>query len=143
MRDYVILPMRFVVIIVLERSHILSSEPKRNERIAIIDCIELFSMKVPLNIVLNYSALSHSCIVRGSSWNVSARSKGKDVFVFSMLECVWIDVNESLRIYQRSICNFLLRFRWRLSDQLIEVLFNGLSSIYISEYSPVFSSRSL
>jgi len=30
-----------------------------------------------------------------------------------------------------------------LSNQLIEVLFNGLSSIYISEYSPVFSSRSL
>jgi len=68
----VVLPIRFIVIIVLERSHVLSSEPERNERIAIIDCIELFSMKVPLNIVLNNSALSHCSIVRGGCWNVSA-----------------------------------------------------------------------
>lgn len=141
--NHVILPMRFIVVIMLEWGHILSSKPKGNEWVSIIDGIQILSMQKSLDIVFDDSTLGESSIVRWGCWNICAWSKGKNIFVFSWLKSVRVNINETISIDKWSSRNFFLWFWWRLSNKLIEILLNGFSSINVSKNTPIFSLRSL
>lgn len=67
-----ILPMRFIVIKVLEASHLLCTEEERDETISVIDSIDLLSVQELFDIVFHNRHLSHSGILRPSSRSIDA-----------------------------------------------------------------------
>ena len=88
-----VFPMRLLVIEMLERSHVLSSEPERDEGITVIDGVQISAVKELLDVMLDDWNLSHGCIMRSSSWKVCARSKSEYILILSVLEGVRIDID--------------------------------------------------
>ena len=110
MRDGVIFPMRLLVIEMLERSHVLSSEPERDEGITVIDGVQISAVKELLDVMLDDWNLSHCCIVRSSGWKICARPKGEYIFILSVLEGVRIYIDKSIFVNERRVEKFLSWF---------------------------------
>lgn len=91
-RDHMISWMSLLIVQMLERGHVLSSKEERDEWVSIINCVQLFSMKVSLNIVFNDSCLSMSCVNWSCCWKICTGSKCKNVLIFSMLESVGVHI---------------------------------------------------
>lgn len=78
----------------------MRTEEEGEERISVIDSIQVISLQVLLEIVLDNGRLSHSGVLRSSGWEVGARPKGEDILVSVVLESVWVDVNKPVVVSQ-------------------------------------------
>lgn len=133
MRNYMIFPMGFIIMVMLETCCIRSSKNERHKCVSIIDCIKLFSFHVACEIVL-HNWILHCCSSLCSCCvDTNAITKGKNVREFLVLKCVWVNINNSLSICNTTWLEFCLWFTRWVNDCWEELFLDCLSSFSTSE----------
>lgn len=87
-----------VIVQVREASRLGHRKVKREESVAVVDCIHLLAVQVLQNVVLDYWILGLSSVVGSRQFTSNAVAERKDVLITLVLEGVFVDINESERV---------------------------------------------
>lgn len=125
---YPVVPGGWLVIVQVREASCLSHRKvKREESVAVVDCIHLLTVKVLQNIVLNHWILGLSSVVGSRQFTSDAVSERKDVLITIVLEGVFVDVNESERVSKARVHDQILGLAGRVDASSEERLLNDLT----------------
>ena len=116
MRDHVILPMRLIIVQMLETSRIRMSKQEWHICVPIIDTIEFFSFEEVLQVMFYDWALSNCCGLSSGRVNSNTITECKDILVSLVLEGVRVDINETFSISKTAVNKFLVWLGWRVNN---------------------------
>ena len=91
-----VLPVRLVVIEVLEAGGIGVAKEERHKCVTIINSIQFLSFHVIFEIMFNNWVLSNSSGIGSSSFNINAVAKGEDILESFVLESVGVHINQTI-----------------------------------------------
>lgn len=123
----------------LEAGCIGMAQIERQKCISVINCIEFFAFQEVLKIMLNNWALSNCCSLGPGSIDSNAVTESENVFIFFVLESVWVYINYTFSIGNSTSQQLVLWLAWGVDDCRVKFFLNSLSSVSVSEYSNLFS----
>lgn len=109
------------------------TEPEGHERVTIIDSVKVLTLKVLLQVVLNNWGLMDGSSLGSGCVNANAISESEDVFESLVLKSVGVNIYNTFLGSDARIKKLLMGLAGRVNHSREEILFNGLSSVDISE----------
>ena len=80
----------------LEAGHVIVRQIEWHVGISVVDSTKFTSFKVGLQVVLYNWGLNVSCVLSTSSLTIDAVTKGEDIVVDLVLECVWAHIDHTV-----------------------------------------------
>lgn len=127
------------VIVMLEVVSIRVTEVEWHVRITIIDTVQFFTIHELLNVVLDDGVLGMSSMLGSSGISLNAVTEGKDILESSVLEGIWVDIDEASVVGNTSFNEFGVWLRWWVDVHVHEWVLNNLTAIDIFESSNLFA----
>jgi len=127
------------VIVMLEVVSIRVTEVEWHVRITIIDTVQFFTIHELLNVVLDDGVLGMSSMLGSSGVSLNAVTEGKDILESSVLEGIWVDIDEASVVGNTSFNEFGVWLRWWVDVHVHEWVLNNLTAIDIFESSNLFA----
>lgn len=124
-----------VIVQVREASRLGHRKVKREESVAVVDCIHLLAVQVLQNVVLDYWILGLSSVVGSRQFTSNAVAERKDVLITLVLEGVFVDIDESERVSKARVNDQILWLAGWVDASSEERLFNDLTGVNIAEDS--------
>lgn len=127
------------VIVMLEVVSIGVTEVEWHVRITIIDTVQFFTIHELSNVVLDDGVLGMSSMLGSSGRSLNAVTESKDILESSVLEGIWVDIDEASVVGNTSFNEFGVWLRWWVDVQVHEWVLHSLTAINIFESSNLFS----
>lgn len=118
---------------VLEAVSIRVAEIEWHVRVSIVDTVQLLTIHELLNVVLDNWVLGMSSMLSSSGISLNAVTKSKDILESSVLESVWVDIDEASVVGNSSFNEFGVWNRWWVDIQMSEWVLHSLTAVDVLE----------
>ena len=89
-------------------------------RVSIIDSIRILSVHESENVVFDNWGLGHGSSTRSSDVSSNGITEGKDVFESFVLEGIWVDIDQTIRISDTGVDEVLPWLTWWIKVSVVE-----------------------
>ena len=140
MRDYVVQWSWFIIMQMLETCRIGMTQKEWHKSVSIINTVHFLSLKEFKNVVLYNWILSNCCRLSTSCFKTNCITKSKNIVIFFMLECIFVNINSTVSIGKTSISKEFMRVTWWVDACWDKIFFNCNASIYIFKCCDLLSN---
>jgi len=127
------------VIVMLEVVSIGVAEVEWHVSISIIDTVQSFTIHELLNVMLDDGVLGMSSMLGSSGRSLNAVTEGKDILESSVLEGIWVDIDEASVVGNTSFNEFGVWLRWWVDVHVHEWMLHSFTAVYVFESSNLFA----
>jgi len=127
------------VIVMLEVVSIRVAEVEWHVSITIIDSVQFFTIHELSNVVLDDGVLGMSSMLGSSGSSLNAVTESKDVLISSVLEGIWVDIDEASAVGNTSFNEFGVWLRWWVDVHMHEWVFDNFTAVDIFESCNLFA----
>lgn len=115
------------------------AEVEWHVRITIIDTVQFFAIHELSNVVLDDWVLGMSSMLGSSGSSLNAVTESKDILESSVLEGIWVDIDEASVVGNTSFNEFGVWLRWWVDVHVHEWVLHDLTAINVFESGNLFS----
>jgi len=116
----VVVAVGFVVVEMREGGSMGVAHEKWEVRVSIIDSIRILSVHESENVVFDNWRLGHGSSTRSSDVSSNGITEGKDVFESFVLEGIWVDIDQTIRISDTVVDEVLPWLTWWIKVSVVE-----------------------
>lgn len=141
--DSVVLGCRLESVQVREAGSISLTQDEGHEGVTVVDAIDVFALQELEDVVLHDGVLVNSGSLSAGSLETNCVAKGEDIVEAVVLEGVLVNIDESIVVCEAGILDPLVGLGWRVDVSTVEIFFNNLTGVDISEVGNLLSVREL